>query len=45
VARLSGDWAGDVRAYGAVQRQALEMADMLSAGIAARFPARFAAAG
>jgi len=45
VARLTGDWAGDVRAYGAVQRQALEMADMLSSGIAARFPTRFGTAG
>jgi hypothetical protein len=45
VARLTGDFAADVRAYDAVQRQALDMADMLSSGIVARFPARFGAAG
>ncbi len=41
VARLTGDWNGDVAAYDAVHAQALEMADMLSAGMIAEFPAKF----
>jgi hypothetical protein len=41
VARLSGDWSADVRAYDRVHRQALHMADMLSDGVVAQFPARF----
>jgi hypothetical protein len=41
VARLQGKWAADVRAYDAIHRQALHMADMLSAGIVDQFPARF----
>ena len=41
VARLHGDWAGDVRAYDAVHQQILHMADMLSAGIANQFPQKF----
>jgi hypothetical protein len=41
VARISGDWEGDVRAYDRAHEQVLEMADMLSAGIVAQFPARF----
>jgi hypothetical protein len=41
VARLHGDWAGDVKAYDAVQQQILNMADMLSAGIINQFPKQF----
>ncbi|HEV3477958.1 MAG TPA: hypothetical protein VG144_00760 [Gaiellaceae bacterium] len=41
IARLQRDWAADVAAYDAIHRQALHMADMLSAGIVAQFPRRF----
>src|SRR5947207_1065354 len=41
VARLHGDWAGDVRAYDAVHQQILNMADMLSAGVINQFPQKF----
>ena len=41
VARLTGDWSADVRAFDRVHTQALAMADMLSAGIVSQFPQRF----
>ena len=41
VARLTGEWTADVAAYDKVHNQVLEMADMLSDGIIANFPAKF----
>ena len=41
VARLQSDWAADVRAYDRIHAQILHMADMLSDGLVAQFPARF----
>jgi hypothetical protein len=41
VARLTGDFGADVRAYDRVHAQILAMADMLSAGIVRQFPGRF----
>jgi hypothetical protein len=42
VARLQGRYADDIAAYDAVHTQILSMADMLSDGIIASFPSRFA---
>ncbi|CAN5441250.1 hypothetical protein BH20ACI3_BH20ACI3_19430 [soil metagenome] len=41
VARLHGDWAGDIAAYDSVHSQILQMADMLSAGIVKQYPGKF----
>ena len=41
VARLTGKWSADIRAFDAVHVQALHMADMLSDGIVSQFPERF----
>jgi hypothetical protein len=41
VARIRSDWEADVAAYDEIHRQALHMADMLSAGLIAQFPRRF----
>jgi hypothetical protein len=43
IARLQQNWAADVKAYDEIHRQALHMADMLSAGIIGQFPNRFSA--
>jgi hypothetical protein len=42
VARLTGDWEGDVIAYDRVHDHILHMADTLSEGIIAQFPTAFA---
>jgi hypothetical protein len=41
VARLEADWEADVAAYDRIHHHALGMADVLSTGLAAQFPARF----
>lgn len=38
VARLHGDWAGDIAAYDALHQQILHLADGLSMGIVEQFP-------
>lgn len=43
VARLHSDYAADIAAFDRVQDEILTMADMLTAGIIAQFPQRFAA--
>lgn len=43
VARLTKDWAGDVRAYDAVYDHILMMSDALSDGIVKQFPDKFRA--
>lgn len=42
VARLQGRYADDISAYEQIHEQILAMADMLSDGIVAQFPAKFA---
>jgi hypothetical protein len=42
VARLQQDWTADVRSYDRIHVQILHMADMLSDGLVAQFPNRFA---
>jgi hypothetical protein len=41
VARLQGDWAGDVAAYDRIHHHALGMADTFSIGLVKQFPRRF----
>ena len=40
-ARVKKDWAGDVKAYDAIHKQAMMMADALSSGIIKQFPYKF----
>ena len=41
VARLTGNWTADVRAYDQVHAEILSMSHMLSSGIVRQFPGRF----
>jgi hypothetical protein len=41
LARLRGDWAGDVAAYDMIHEHILGMADILSSGIIRQFPRKF----
>jgi hypothetical protein len=43
VARISGDWAADVRAFDDIFNEIMVVADALHDGIVAQFPDRFAA--
>ena len=40
--RAPQDWAADVKAYDRVEREILEMSEMLADGLVAQFPSRFA---
>jgi hypothetical protein len=42
VARISADWAGDVKAFDAIFTEIMVLADALHDGIVAQFPDRFA---
>ncbi len=44
VARLTGDWAADVKAFDDIFTEILVVADTLHDGLAAQFPDRFKAA-
>jgi hypothetical protein len=41
VARLEGDWAGDVAAFDRIHRHILHLSDTLAAGLVTQFPQRF----
>jgi hypothetical protein len=41
VARLNGDWSGDIAAYDKVHDEILHMADMLTKGVISQFPSKF----
>ena len=43
VARISGDWAADVKAFDDIFTEIMVVADTLHDGLAAQFPDRFAA--
>lgn len=45
VARLTGDWAADVKAFDDIFNEILVLADALHDGIVAQFPDRFAVGG
>jgi hypothetical protein len=45
VARLTGDWEGDVRAFDDILTEIIVLSDALHDGLVAQFPDRFAAAG